>query len=60
MKKQQIIDELKELKGLLDMDMDKYIEEHNKKFDTPITREQYYSHMVGWVTAVVTYILDEE
>lgn len=60
MKKQEIIEELQELKGLLDMDMDKYIEEHNKKFDTPITREQYYSHMVGWVTAVITYILEED
>jgi len=59
MKKQKMIEELQELKGLLDMDIDKYIEEHNKKFDTPITREQYYAHMVGWVTAVITYILEE-
>jgi len=60
MKKQKMIEELQELKGLLDMDIDKYIDEHNKKFDTPITREQYYAHMVGWVTAVITYILEEE
>lgn len=60
MKKQKMIEELQELKGLLDMDIDKYIEEHNKKFDTPITREQYYAHMVGWVTAVITYILEED
>lgn len=59
MKKQKIIEELQELKDLLDMDIDKYIEEQNKKFETPITREQYYSHMVGWVRAVITYILEE-
>ena len=61
MMKQDIIDELKELKKVLNMNKDDYKKAVEEKYPgVKITDASYYQHINSWVNATISYILESE
>lgn len=57
MRKSEIIEELQELKKILDMDYDEYITYAKDRFGSKLTWDDVFAHRTGVIHASIDWIL---